>query len=76
MTPSTKSPAMNAALSALLGIDRVATITSNVCVFCKGPAHEFRDEKSLKEYSISGLCMACQDSIFDEGFACSASLGL
>ena len=24
----------------------------------------FRDETSIKEYAISGLCMGCQDAIF------------
>ena len=25
---------------------------------------DFRDEVSIKEYAISGLCMGCQDAIF------------
>ena len=26
---------------------------------------EFRDELSLKEFEISGLCQECQDSVFE-----------
>ena len=28
---------------------------------------EFRDELSLKEFSISGMCQECQDSFFEQG---------
>jgi hypothetical protein len=34
---------------------------------CGGPATEFTDEISRKEYTISGLCQRCQDSIFNKG---------
>lgn len=27
---------------------------------------EFRDDLSKQEYSISGLCQTCQDSVFQE----------
>ena len=27
---------------------------------------DFRDEKSLREWRISGLCQACQDDMFGE----------
>ena len=39
------------------------------CPFCGKVIdvdHEFRDELSLKEYHISGLCQSCQDEVFDE----------
>lgn len=46
-------------------------IEGDRCVFareglCKGDgtAESFRDLLSRKEYSISGLCQACQDDIF------------
>ena len=35
-----------------------------VCVSCEREVKEFRNKLSLKEYSISGMCQECQDSIF------------
>lgn len=35
-----------------------------VCVTCGGEVGEFRDELSVKEYGISGMCQKCQDSVF------------
>ena len=32
---------------------------------CGKPAGEFRDEVSRREYAISGLCQACQDSVYN-----------
>lgn len=37
----------------------------HLCPFCKRPIGEFRDELSLREYSISGLCQECQDAVFN-----------
>ena len=45
---------------------RRGSILADECVLCGGPAKEFREEFSRKEYTISGLCQACQDSIFGE----------
>lgn len=35
------------------------------CVLCGEEIKEFRDEKSLKEYNISGTCQECQDLLFN-----------
>ena len=38
------------------------------CPFCGKTIDveiEFRDELSLKEFGISGLCQSCQDEFFD-----------
>lgn len=37
-----------------------------VCVFCHNPIDmkDFRDELSIKEYRISGICQKCQDDTF------------
>jgi len=64
MEPSTKSPAMDAALTQILGRDRKMTIRGNICIACGKPATHFRDEISRREFSISGLCGACQDKVF------------
>jgi len=36
------------------------------CPFCKQKINpkEFRDERSRREYQISGLCQKCQDKTF------------
>ena len=60
--PSKKSPEMNAFLNALF--DRERKIKDNHCTSCGARADRFRDNLSRKEYSISGLCQACQDSVF------------
>ncbi len=65
MEPSTKSPAMEAALTRIFGQDRRETILKNICMSCGMPATKFRDEKSRREFSISSLCQNCQNSVFD-----------
>lgn len=34
------------------------------CPTCQGEVSAFRNEVSLKEYGISGMCQSCQDSVF------------
>lgn len=64
MEATEKSPGMEASLEKIFGKNRVATIEGNHCMCCNGPAEDFRDALSAKEYSISGLCQKCQDSIW------------
>ena len=64
MKPSEKSTEIDGLLSAIFGIDRKDAITKNVCAMCKKPTKGFRDARSLKEYTISGLCQPCQDRLF------------
>lgn len=68
--PTTKSAEIDRALYRLFGTPRVDCIESDVCVpspvGCGGPATEFDDELSRKEYSISGLCQKCQNKVFGE----------
>lgn len=70
MNPSEKSPTMEATLTDTFGFDRRESITANKCIpppiGCGGDASTFRDPLSEKEYTISGLCQACQDKIFGE----------
>ena len=63
MDPSEKSPEMNSFLESIAP-GRQDSIRDNRCVFCKNPASDFRDSLSRKEFSISGLCQGCQDSVF------------
>jgi hypothetical protein len=66
MQPSEKAPEMEALLETMTG--RTTAIRGDRCVpepiGCGGPATEFRDALSRKEYTISGLCQKCQDDIF------------
>jgi len=68
MIPSDKNPKIDEVLdivseSAGFG-KRKDSIRRDVCVFCKEPALNFRDELSRKEYTISGMCQECQDKMF------------
>ena len=52
--------------------EEVARVESGKCPLCGKVVHpnkEFKDELSLREYEISGMCSDCQDSIF-EGTPC------
>ena len=64
--PTVKSPILEGFFDTLT--HRSASIRGDVCVpppfGCGGPAVDFRNEISRKEYSISGLCQKCQDEIF------------
>lgn len=51
---------------AIFGRSRSLAKAGNSCVICGKSANEFRDELSQREYGISGLCQACQDSFFSE----------
>ena len=50
----------------LTGINRPAAVAVSSCVTCGGEADAFRDEKSEREFRISGMCQFCQDSVFGE----------
>lgn len=46
------------------GMPSSEAIHKDICVICKGPATEFKDDISAAEYRISGLCQKCQDWMF------------
>ena len=62
--PSVKHPVMEFWLEEMFG--RTTAIENMKCATCSEPADGFRDEISLKEYTISGMCQSCQDSVFGE----------
>jgi len=62
--PTTKAEEINRFLSGIAGKDRKETIRGNKCMTCKGEVLEFKDALSKKEYTISGMCQVCQDSVF------------
>jgi hypothetical protein len=45
--------------------NRTESIKSDICVSCGKQATQFRNDLSKREYTISGLCQSCQDSVFD-----------
>lgn len=44
-----------------------------MCPTCNKPYGAFKNDESIKEYKISGMCQSCQDGIFGED---PAPLGL
>lgn len=68
--PSETAPAMDRTMDnitkLIYGRTRTGSIQSDICVSCGKPATEFRDAISAKEYTISGLCQSCQDSVFSD----------
>jgi len=74
---SDKNPVIESILeeiSAIIGTPRSVAFSEKRCVICGGDASTFRNELSLKEYSLSGMCQVCQDGFFcrnseDETFA-------
>jgi len=59
-----KHPSLDDAIKDIFGIDRIGSVSKDVCVSCKKEAREFKDARSRKEYTISGMCQTCQDQIF------------
>ena len=46
----------------------VDKVKAGNCPFCSKPveSNSFKDELSLKEFNISGMCQKCQDDFFEE----------
>ena len=67
MKPTDKSPEIDKLLQIVAGggCPRRQAIHEGFCMMCKGPAIEFKDDLSRREFAISGLCQKCQDSIFE-----------
>ena len=65
-TPTVKAPELDDLIAAHMGVDRRQAITSKPCATCGQDVtlDSFKDELSLKEFHISGMCQTCQDSVF------------
>ena len=61
-----KAPVLDEFYNKTFGVDRVQSIETGTCVSCDGDVLKtaFRDPLSFKEFTISGLCQPCQDSVF------------
>ena len=66
MQPSVKSNQIEELLTSILGRSRIESVKNKSCVSCNDTDVTFKDELSVIEYSISGLCQTCQDSIFGD----------
>ena len=64
-----KSPEMEEALNKITRAIFKRERTGDVCVTCgsnKVKPEDFRDNLSRKEFRISKMCQACQDSVFND----------
>jgi len=66
MEPTKKAPEIENLITSFTGKDRRETIKASLCATCDAQAVEFRDALSMKEYTISGMCQKCQDSVFGQ----------
>ena len=66
MKPTKKSPEIESLIDSITPnlLGRKGSIESNMCATCLKPITKFKDKLSEKEYTISGMCQTCQDSIF------------
>ncbi len=64
--PAPKAPEIERLLEGFSG--RTTAIEADRCVAvpigCGMAAVDFKDDLSKKEYTLSGLCQTCQDSLF------------
>ena len=65
-TPTKKSEAIESLIDSTTPNPkgRRGAIEADECTWCGGAATDFRDNLSRKEYTISGMCQACQDKTF------------
>lgn len=47
-----------------IDLNFIDNIKKGLCTSCGTNIESFKDEKSLKEYRISGMCQSCQNSVF------------
>ena len=62
--PTIKSNHIEQLLTSILGQSRIQAVKNRSCVDCNDTNVTFRDDESVNEYAISGLCQSCQDSVF------------
>jgi len=49
-----------------LGPDAVYRLNKGLCPLCGVKPEKFRDQLSVEEFKISGLCQPCQDGVFKD----------
>lgn len=48
------------------GRSRIECLDQHICIRCGGPAIEFKDDISSREFQLSAMCQKCQDLFWDE----------
>lgn len=48
----------------LCGKIQIEAEAAKICPTCGEPLGEFRNQSSMNEFKISGMCQGCQDSVF------------
>lgn len=64
MKATPKAPVIDQVLSSLTGRDRQECVARRICMTCGAQVAFLRDEASLEEFRISGMCQQCQDEVF------------
>lgn len=41
------------------------SLDAGICVICGNPKGEFKDKMCEVEYTLTGMCQACQDNFYD-----------
>lgn len=62
--PTKKNPELEKSIEEMFGMGRQDNIMANRCTSCGKRATKFRNAISEKEFTISGFCQVCQDSVF------------
>ena len=66
MKATNKSTEIETFITKLASRNRTESIANSICNWCGGDVVEFTDALSAKEYTISGMCQACQDETFED----------
>tara|TARA_R110002051_G_scaffold14510_1_gene46959 strand:+ start:2700 stop:2903 length:204 start_codon:yes stop_codon:yes gene_type:complete len=64
MKATEKHPAIEAFISTFTNASRKGAVAEGSCTWCHEMVGKFRNPKSRKEYTISGMCQPCQDDFF------------
>ena len=69
IVPTQKRSEVELELAKIFGKSRPSTILAGSCMTCDTTdivEADFKDDISIKEYAISGLCQKCQDEIYGD----------
>ncbi|MEK6862318.1 MAG: hypothetical protein AABY07_10235 [Nanoarchaeota archaeon] len=64
MKPTNNAVGIENRVTDYISRNRINAIATLGCIFCNNPDTNFRDQLSIKEYKITGICQKCQDNLF------------